>query len=172
MLLRAAVPRERMSLPKNQSGSSPAHTSRGMRIQLLDMMSRSRNSRKLLDTMSRSRRISRNRKVFLMAVIVFRAAQGKQKGRKQSRSRKNADSRGSSKKKTALRGIRKSRTVTMRAVKRRIIFLKNKMLLRRRAEGSRPRKQILRTITAARIPTTRAKKRADTAGGSARTENG
>lgn len=68
--------------------------------------------------------------------------------------------------------IRKSRTVTMRAVKRRTVFLRRKTLLRRRAEGSGPKKRILRTITDARIPTTRAKKRADTAGGSARTGNG
>ena len=103
---------------------------------------------------------------------VFKMIQGKQQGRKQSRNRKNAGSKGSSKRKTALREIKKRRTVMMREAKCRTVFQRSRMLLWRRAEGNRPKKRkSLRTITAAGTLTTKAKKRADTAGGNIRTGN-
>ena len=65
---------------------------------------------------------------------------------------------------------KKSRTAIMRESGSRAILQKRKTLLRRTAEGSRPKKRkISGTITAAGIPTTRTKRRADTAGVSIRT---
>ncbi len=48
ILLLAAVPQRKILPQKEQSRSSPAHTSRGMQIQLLDIMSRSLCRKNLL----------------------------------------------------------------------------------------------------------------------------
>lgn len=96
----------------------------------------------------------------------FQSGTRKTEGRKQSPARKNAGSRGSSKKKTVLREIKKKRTVTMRAAKHRTVFQRNKMPLQRKAAG---KQRIPRMITAAGTLTTRADKRADTAGVNIRT---
>ncbi len=119
-----------------------------------------------------------DKEFFRIIRTVFRVMQRKHQDRKtypvrkQSPVRKNADSRGSSKRKTALRGIKKRRTLIMREAKHRTVFQRSRMPLRRRAEGSRPKKQkSSKTITAAGTLTTRTGKKADTAGVNIRTGN-
>jgi hypothetical protein len=125
-----------------------------------------------------SRGTSRIKKIFRIIRTVFRVMQREHQDRKiypvrkQSPVRKNADSRGSFKRKTALRGIKKRRTVIMRKAKHRTVFQRSRMPLRRRAEGSRLKKQkSSKTITAAGTLTTRTGKKADTAGVNIRTGN-
>jgi hypothetical protein len=48
MLLPAVSPQRKILLKIRKSRNSPAHTSRGMQIQLLDIMSRSLSSQNLL----------------------------------------------------------------------------------------------------------------------------
>ena len=172
MLLRAAL-LQREIMPKMQNRNSPAHTSREMQTKLLDIMSKSKDSRggrKLLDTMSKSPKKNRRVAILRRAGTVFRAVQRKQPDRKQSPEKKSVGSQGSSKRRMiSLRKMR-IRGAAVRRAGRRAALQRKKTLLRRTAAGSRPGKQkILKTITVAGIPTTRAKKRADTAGGSIRT---
>ncbi len=164
MLLRAEVPRNGTVIPKKQSRNSPAHTSQEMQILLLDMMSRSQGK-------------TRTVAVCRITLTVFGVMKRKHQDRKPRPDRKQNPvkkdaSRGSSKRKTVLQKIRKSRTMTVQAVKHRTVFSKSRMLLQRRTERNRPGKQkISGTITAAGTLTSRARKRADTAGGNIRTGN-
>ena len=122
--------------------------------------------------MFQSRKTDRTVPVCGITAAVFRAKHGKIPDRKQNPVRKNADSRGSSGKKTVLRDRKRSLTVTMLTVKQKAVFQRSRMPLRRIAGADRPKKQKSPgTITAAGTLTTKAKKRADTAGGNIRTGN-
>lgn len=100
----------------------------------------------------------------------FQGGTEKTAGQRAKPDEKSADSQGGSKRRTVFLRKMRSRRAAMRKAGRRAALQRKKTPLRRTAEGSRPEKRkIFRTITAAGTPTTRAKKRADTVGGSIRT---
>ena len=99
-----------------------------------------------------------------ITTAVFRVIHRKRQNRKQNPVRKNADSRGNSRKKIVLRGWKRSQTATLLTIKQKAVFPFNRTLLRMTTERNRLKMQKnLRTITAAGILTTEARKRADTA---------
>ena len=181
----AGVPQRKILAQKERNRSSPAHTSRGMPIPLLDMMSRSpgRQNRLYMTLIipqsrtDRSQRADRTMPMCGIIVAAFRVIHGKIQGRKQNPVRKSTGSKSSSREKTVLRERKRNLTVAMLTVRQKAVFPKSRMSLQSRTllwrmAASRPEIQRnLRTITAAGILTTGAKKRADTAGGNIRTGN-
>lgn len=138
--LPAGVPQRKILPQKGQNRSSPAHTSRGMPIPLLDMMSRSPGRQNRLNMtliisqsrMAQSQKAGRTVMMCGIVTAVFRVMHRKRQGRKQNPVRKSADSKSSSREKTALWERKRNLTVAMLTVRQKAVFPKSRMSLQSR----------------------------------------